>query len=32
MLKLGIIGSNFVSDWLCEATRLTEDFEENQDI
>lgn len=26
-LKLGIIGSNFVSDWLCEATRLTEDFE-----
>lgn len=26
-LKLGIIGSNFVSDWLCEAARLTEDFE-----
>ena len=25
-LKLGIIGSNFVSDWLCEAARLTDDF------
>ena len=26
-LKLGVIGSNFVSDWLCEAVKLTCDFE-----
>lgn len=24
MIKLGIIGSNFVSDWLCESVRRTE--------
>jgi len=25
-MKLGVIGSNFVSDWLCEAVQATEDF------
>lgn len=25
-MKLGIIGSNFVSDWLCEAVQATGDF------